>query len=69
MLGIASLIDPDFATRVSRYAFEHGLVIEGAGAYNEVVKFLPPLTTDDETLLAGVAVVEAAIEAQFATVT
>jgi diaminobutyrate-2-oxoglutarate transaminase len=54
---------------VSGYAFEHGVVIETAGAYSEVVKFLPPLTTDDETLLAGVDVVEAAIEAQFATVT
>ena len=53
---------------MSREAFEHGVVIETAGAYSEVVKFLPPLTTDDETLLAGVDVVEAAIEAQFAAV-
>lgn len=68
MQGIASLIDPDFASRVSREAFEHGVVIETAGAYSEVVKFLPPLTTDDDTLLAGVDVVEAAIEAQFAAV-
>ncbi len=67
--GVASLSDPDFASRVSREAFEHGVVIETAGAYSEVVKFLPPLTTDDDTLLAGVDVVEAAIEAQFATVT
>jgi diaminobutyrate-2-oxoglutarate transaminase len=66
--GVASLIDPDFGSRVSHYAFEHGVVIEDAGSYSEVVKFLPPLTTDDETLLAGVDVVEAAIEAQFATV-
>jgi diaminobutyrate-2-oxoglutarate transaminase len=68
MQGVASLSDPDFASRVSREAFEHGVVIETAGAYSEVVKFLPPLTTDDDTLLAGVDVVEAAIEAQFATV-
>ncbi|HEY1761048.1 MAG TPA: diaminobutyrate--2-oxoglutarate transaminase [Acidimicrobiales bacterium] len=68
MQGVASLSDPDFASRVSREAFEHGVVIETAGAYSEVVKFLPPLTTDDETLLAGVDVVEAAIEAQFVTV-
>jgi diaminobutyrate-2-oxoglutarate transaminase len=69
MLGVASLNDPDFASRVSREAFEHGVVIETAGSYSEVVKFLPPLTTDEITLLAGVDVVEAAIEAQFATVT
>ncbi|HWD96130.1 MAG TPA: diaminobutyrate--2-oxoglutarate transaminase [Acidimicrobiales bacterium] len=68
MQGVASLNDPDFASRVSQEAFKHGVVIETAGAYSEVVKFLPPLTTDDETLLAGVDVVEAAIEAQFATV-
>jgi diaminobutyrate-2-oxoglutarate transaminase len=68
MLGVASLSDSEFGSRVSREAFAHGVVIETAGAYSEVVKFLPPLTTDDETLLAGVDVVEAAMEAQFASV-
>ena len=66
--GIASLTDSDFAARVSRQAFEQGVIIETAGAYSEVVKFLPPLTTDDETLLRGIEVVEAAIEEQFAAV-
>lgn len=68
MQGIASLHDPEFASQVSREAFEHGVLIESAGAYSEVVKFLPPLTTDDETLISGVDVVEAAIEIQFATI-
>ena len=66
--GLASLTDSDFAARVSREAFGRGVVIETAGAYSEVVKFLPPLTTDDETLLRGLDVVEAAVEAQFAAV-
>jgi diaminobutyrate-2-oxoglutarate transaminase len=66
--GIASLTDSSFASRVSREAFEHGVLIETAGSYSEVVKFLPPLTTDDDTLMRGVDVVEAAIEAQFAAV-
>jgi len=66
--GLASLTDSNFAARVSREAFGRGVVIETAGAYSEVVKFLPPLTTDDETLLRGLDVVEAAIEAQFAAV-
>jgi diaminobutyrate-2-oxoglutarate transaminase len=66
--GLASLTDSDFAARVSRQAFGRGVVIETAGAYSEVVKFLPPLTTDDETLLRGLDVVEAAVEAQFAAV-
>ena len=68
MLGVASLSDPEFGSRVSREAFGQGLVIETAGAYSEVIKFLPPLTTDDETLLAGVDIVEAAVETQFVTV-
>jgi diaminobutyrate-2-oxoglutarate transaminase len=66
--GLASPTDSDFAARVSREAFAQGVVIETAGAYSEVVKFLPPLTTDDETLLRGLDVVESAIEAQFAAV-
>jgi len=66
--GLASLTDSNFAARVSREAFGQGVVIETAGAYSEVVKFLPPLTTDDETLLRGLDVVEAAIETQFAAV-
>jgi diaminobutyrate-2-oxoglutarate transaminase len=64
--GIASLTNRSFAGGVSREAFEHGVLIETAGPYSEVVKFLPPLTTDDEMLLRGVDVVEAAVEAQFA---
>jgi diaminobutyrate-2-oxoglutarate transaminase len=66
--GLASLSDSEFGARVSREAFGRGVVIETAGAYSEVVKFLPPLTTDDETLLRGIDVVETAIEAQFAAV-
>ena len=66
--GLASLTDSTFAARVSHEAFGRGVVIETAGAYSEVVKFLPPLTTDDETLLRGIDVVEAAVEAQFAAV-
>src|SRR6202167_1373164 len=66
--GLASLTDSNFAARVSHEAFGRGVVIETAGAYSEVVKFLPPLTTDDETLLRGLDVVEAAVEAQFAAV-
>lgn len=64
-LGLSSLGDPDFGSRVSKEAFSRGVVIETAGAYSEVVKFLPPLTTDDETLLRGIDVVEEAIESQF----
>lgn len=62
--GLVSLTDPAFAGRVSREAFANGLVIETAGAHDEVLKFLPPLTIDDETLVSGLTKVEAAVEAQ-----
>ena len=61
--GLASLTDSEFRGPRVAEAFENGVVIETAGAYSEVVKFLPPLTIDDETLLRGVDVVEAAVEA------
>jgi diaminobutyrate-2-oxoglutarate transaminase len=64
--GLASLTDPDFGSRVSHEAFQHGVVIESAGSYSEVVKFLPPLTIDDGTLLRALDVVEAAVEAELA---
>ncbi|MCL2514619.1 MAG: diaminobutyrate--2-oxoglutarate transaminase [Microbacteriaceae bacterium] len=62
--GLASLTDPDFGARVSQAAFAAGVVIETAGSYDEVVKFLPALTIDDADLLRGVDVVEGAVEAQ-----
>lgn len=66
--GLASLGDHNFGSRVSREAFENGVVIETAGARSEVVKFLPPLTIDDETLTRGLNTVEAAVEAQLVAV-
>ena len=66
--GLSCTTDSSFAGRVTQAAFEHGVLIETAGAYAEVIKFLPPLTTDDETLLRGVEVVEQAVMAQLAVV-
>lgn len=61
--GLASTVDPEFGAQVSRWSFAHGLVVETAGAYDEVVKFLPALTIDDADLLRGVDIVEQAVEA------
>jgi diaminobutyrate-2-oxoglutarate transaminase len=66
--GLVSLSDPEFGTRVSREAFANGVVIETAGARSEVLKFLPPLTIDDDTLIRGLNTVEAAVEAQLVAV-
>jgi diaminobutyrate-2-oxoglutarate transaminase len=48
---------------VSREAFRRGVIIELAGPSNEVLKFLPPLTIDTETLGRGVEIIEEAIAA------
>ena len=43
------------AQEVARIAFKNGLIIETAGARNQVVKLLPPLTIDEEDLTDGIA--------------
>jgi diaminobutyrate-2-oxoglutarate transaminase len=48
------------AERISARCFENGLVIETAGRRDSVLKLLPPLTTDDELLERGFAVIEQA---------
>lgn len=53
--------EPEMASKISRTAFEKGLVIELSGAKNEVVKFLPALTIEKETLRDGLAIIEQAI--------
>lgn len=60
--GIESPID-DFCSQVSREAFEHGLLAETAGATDQVIKFLAPLTISDVELDKGLDILEAAIEA------
>jgi diaminobutyrate-2-oxoglutarate transaminase len=50
------------ASQISERCFEKGLVIELSGADDQVVKFLPPLVIDEETLLRGIGIVEEAID-------
>ncbi len=47
--------------QISEKCFKNGLVIELAGADDQVVKFLPALTIDEETLLRGIAIVDKSI--------
>jgi diaminobutyrate-2-oxoglutarate transaminase len=49
---------PGMAERISRRAFERGLVIETAGVRSEVVKLLPALTISDEELKQGLDLLE-----------
>ncbi len=51
----------EVAGRICATAFQRGLIIETSGADDEVVKFLGPLTTQDEVLDAGLDILEAAV--------
>lgn len=49
------------SSQIAEKCFENGLVIELAGADDQVIKFLPALTIDEETLLRGIAIVDQSI--------
>lgn len=53
--------DPALAPAVSRAAFERGLIIETAGADDQVLKLLPPLTISDAELERGLDIIEASL--------
>jgi diaminobutyrate-2-oxoglutarate transaminase len=53
----------DIAERASRHAFEHGLVIETAGAEDQVLKLLPPLTITCDELERGLDIIARAVTA------
>lgn len=52
-----------FCSDVSEEAFSRGLLIELAGAEDDVLKLLPPLTTENEILEDGLQIIEDSIEA------
>jgi diaminobutyrate-2-oxoglutarate transaminase len=52
---------PGFAGEVSTEAFANNLVIELAGADDNVVKFLPSLIIEEETLRQGMAIIDRVI--------
>jgi diaminobutyrate-2-oxoglutarate transaminase len=54
---------PGFAKLVSREAFKHKLIIELAGADDQVVKFLPPLVIEEQALRDGVKIIDECIAA------
>jgi diaminobutyrate-2-oxoglutarate transaminase len=59
ILGLA-LADPALARAISREAFALGLIIETAGAEDQVVKLLPPLTIEVDQLAAGIDILDEA---------
>ncbi len=55
--------DADLAGAVCKAAFERGLLAETSGPADEVVKLLPPLTTSEDDLTAGLEVLDESISA------
>ena len=54
-------VSGELAGKITRKAFQHGLIIETSGADDQVVKFLCPLIISDENLKTGIDIVEEAI--------
>lgn len=55
--------DPKLVGDIIQYAAHHGLLMENAGTYNNVIRFLAPLVMTDEQLEAGLKIYEEAIVA------
>ncbi|WP_412177320.1 diaminobutyrate--2-oxoglutarate transaminase [Mesorhizobium sp. ZC-5] len=51
------------AEKIVRRAFEDGLVVERCGAEHQVIKLLPPLTIDGQTLQRGLNILDRSVHA------
>ncbi|MEU0540789.1 diaminobutyrate--2-oxoglutarate transaminase [Nocardia sp. NPDC005978] len=60
--GLVFENDASEAAKVSRIAFELGLLVETSGPCEEVVKLLPPLTTTEQELSHGLGLLSQAVE-------
>ena len=54
-------VNGELAGKITKRAFQKGLIIETSGADDHVVKFLCPLIISDESLAKGIDIVEEAI--------
>ncbi|SEI21485.1 diaminobutyrate aminotransferase apoenzyme [Rhizobium tibeticum] len=54
----------ELAGKIVRNAFEGGLVVERCGADDQVIKLLPPLTIDEQTLQRGLDILEKSVNAK-----
>ncbi|KUM03266.1 4-aminobutyrate--2-oxoglutarate transaminase [Chromobacterium subtsugae] len=55
--------DPDFAKKVQQHALANGLILLTCGVYANVVRFLFPLTIEDEIFAEALGKLEAALKA------
>ncbi|GAB3605118.1 diaminobutyrate--2-oxoglutarate transaminase [Conyzicola nivalis] len=66
IFGFASTAMPELAQAIAAEAFTRGLVVEVSGPVDEVLKLLPALVIDDETLNRGLDIIAASVEAVLA---
>lgn len=63
LIQAVEMAQEGLAPRVSRAAFERGLLIETCGPEDEALKLLPPLTITHEELIHGIRILAEAIRA------
>ena len=68
MIGIEFVKDketkepaPELTKRIILECANQGLLVEGAGTYNNVIRFLAPLVITNEQLICGLEIFEQAI--------
>ena len=58
----------DMTREVIHESFARGLVVESAGSEDQVVKVLPPLTIEKDTLIEGLTRLRQAFDSVYGTV-
>jgi 4-aminobutyrate aminotransferase / (S)-3-amino-2-methylpropionate transaminase / 5-aminovalerate transaminase len=53
--------NPDAAKRLTKYCYEHGVVVLTAGTYGNCVRLLPPLVIEGEQLTEAFSILEAGL--------
>ena len=53
---------PEIVTKIVDAAVQKGLLLEAAGTFNNVIRFLSPLCVTEEQLLAGLAIYEEVLD-------
>lgn len=57
------LYSPELAKKITQYCFAQQLIVERSGDRDQVIKIMPALTIPEETLLAGLTILEQAMDA------
>jgi diaminobutyrate-2-oxoglutarate transaminase len=63
-VDLSALGGDAFSRKIMTCCFEKGLVLERVGRDNAVMKIMPPLTIDTDTLLKGLTILKEVIKEQ-----